>query len=1040
VRLYPTSFVPFAIAIALLMVGSAAFLSPFNALIAISGIIAIIALTSIVWAPDWYPRLRLGSVALGLLGLAHVSLLVWHDLPYDIIRALLQATNAPEAIIGVLKGPSESKIPLVVLAFLDITVLGVLWITLRPTILARSTIQIPQELRAPDYRKQLESMARRLERQLTDIDVDTDWSDELFSPLDAEVELRDVRGARRQIRNLVTAIRTDRKSKLFLILGEPGSGKSVALRRLTRLMLQETVQTGILPVYVNLKEWTSSIDETGNIAASVTDLFEFVKVVLRRNADMVVDEFVVAYFEKMFQAGKLFFVFDSFDEIPALLDKDETSDAIEEFSQGLKGLLLGASPCRGILASRQYRKPRISPALCKLLEVRPFSEQQIRSSFLRHPKIARTWIDRLFRETPWMVSQARNPLVSRLIAEYLINSNGELPKALTDCFDSFVANRLDRANSRLITYGISSRVVLDTAGSIAAQMFSRAGVGLEIPLAQLIRDVPNQPVGDVVNILWFCRLIRVGPEPVRLVSFVHRRFNEYFLVRNWQLTSRDVDLTAIADDRRERDALVLYAEVASVQVRADIVTYCEALIRDLAYGSDVSSPSSLPMAGIRGLRFCVDAFARRSAELPDRFRDEVGELLTKRMMSASDDLILAKIATEAVGLLRREAAIGIVSLAIKSGNSWLVETATRGCRYITKLPVSIIGNLRDYIFTMSTGDVLLRASELGRVMSLAESLAPARRALFVRWLDLWLGFALIAIVTSLLGPVITLTLAAASLLLFVAFTLGQRGVRDSREWGVFVVLSDPIECIRLMLCVILLYLSLSLFRFGSFSPDGFAATLLQPTSIEVGNGLLARFRSTSSLSDAWFGAVLLLMAVVLLPIVAKSEITRIGMDKLQDFASFPALRKFMWTFAKILIGYLAFGAGVVVVAIFVPEILGFIGVVGRIAMMCLAAVVIIAFVSAVVLGLWRLARDYQKLARLVVPVVVTRVWIWDEISSLRTDNARLRFLQKLEEQMTGSSSVPIGEWANSTRPDFASLYRSGTRLAQLEARWLKVDR
>jgi Cdc6-like AAA superfamily ATPase len=56
--------------------------------------------------------------------------------------------------------------------------------------------------------------------------------------------------------NLFAGIKAFRRARLFLVIGDPGSGKSVALRELCRDLLEKTSQARLpLPVYLNLREW-----------------------------------------------------------------------------------------------------------------------------------------------------------------------------------------------------------------------------------------------------------------------------------------------------------------------------------------------------------------------------------------------------------------------------------------------------------------------------------------------------------------------------------------------------------------------------------------------------------------------------------------------------------------------------------------------------------------------------------------------------------------------------------------------------------------
>ncbi len=68
------------------------------------------------------------------------------------------------------------------------------------------------------------------------------------------MEVNTGRGRGKSITELLSAIKRS-KERLFMVLGDPGSGKSVALRKLARDMAAEAEKTDKIPVYINLKEW-----------------------------------------------------------------------------------------------------------------------------------------------------------------------------------------------------------------------------------------------------------------------------------------------------------------------------------------------------------------------------------------------------------------------------------------------------------------------------------------------------------------------------------------------------------------------------------------------------------------------------------------------------------------------------------------------------------------------------------------------------------------------------------------------------------------
>lgn len=88
------------------------------------------------------------------------------------------------------------------------------------------------------YKEKLQRFCKVLQTRLDTLDEETKWDDYYFAPLEAEVEIVDSRQIRkRRIVDLMHALRGDRHSQIILVLGDPGSGKSIALRKLSKELL-----------------------------------------------------------------------------------------------------------------------------------------------------------------------------------------------------------------------------------------------------------------------------------------------------------------------------------------------------------------------------------------------------------------------------------------------------------------------------------------------------------------------------------------------------------------------------------------------------------------------------------------------------------------------------------------------------------------------------------------------------------------------------------------------------------------------------------
>ena len=107
----------------------------------------------------------------------------------------------------------------------------------------------------------------------------------------------------------------------MILEGEPGSGKSVALRHLADRLAREAERsrstTSLIPLYVNLKEFRPLQRPVDS--QSVRD---FVFESLTRANDRDVEQFLEDEFDRGMREGSWLLLLDSFDEIPDVLELD----------------------------------------------------------------------------------------------------------------------------------------------------------------------------------------------------------------------------------------------------------------------------------------------------------------------------------------------------------------------------------------------------------------------------------------------------------------------------------------------------------------------------------------------------------------------------------------------------------------------------------------------------------------------------------------------------------------------------------------------
>ncbi|WP_122384448.1 NACHT domain-containing protein, partial [Pseudomonas savastanoi] len=168
------------------------------------------------------------------------------------------------------------------------------------------------------------------------------WNDQNFTDLEAEVEIeggyfanpwdrlrRKKSYGLRKEPSLVRAITSSAERALQLI-GEPGSGKSVALRHLAMEFAERGRKSNdggsIVPLYINLRE----MEAASSSGISADDVRKFVLENIRRgDADTL--SYVRENWNDYCSRGIWLFLFDSFDEIPAVLHSPAGSASVKQY-------------------------------------------------------------------------------------------------------------------------------------------------------------------------------------------------------------------------------------------------------------------------------------------------------------------------------------------------------------------------------------------------------------------------------------------------------------------------------------------------------------------------------------------------------------------------------------------------------------------------------------------------------------------------------------------------------------------------------------
>lgn len=554
-----------------------------------------------------------------------------------------------------------------------------------------------------DYLKQ--DICDEMSKKIDLLDKEYNWLDRYFVPLKADVEIKRKGKNQRKVVDLLTALKKchQRNQPIYLLIGEPGSGKSVALRKLCRELLEEVDASGKIPLYINLKEW---INLSGHLQEGdmpkQEHLVEFILDFLANGATYSLEKELEDNFLSYIQKGRWFFIFDSFDEIPCLLNLQEPELVIEHLSRLLYEFLLQHN-CGGIVASRPYRSPSVSFNTKVTLNIRPMDEDKINKFFSRYTKNSKRLLKDIYHQKTELINLLRNPFYASLILNYY-NHQKKIPSGQTEMFDDFIDMRLDSCSKKLKKANLTKKDVITGACKMANCMFECES-GLEIS-TDILKKKLNRFFGidDVIDILCSAKICRLSQGGEAKVTFVHRRFQEYFLVLYFiaYANSPESFYTDIEYNTRLHDALILYCEIINDKEAEKIAQHCWKIIQKNGNNYDnIRNRSTL--YAVNCMLFLKEAFINRRNCI-QRFIKDFQEFIDQALNMKMDVVCLAKVA-ECICLFESKRLDWLLLKIFTKKYSWVNEIALKSCvgfcrlnRKIEYCCYSYFGSLKDQEF------------------------------------------------------------------------------------------------------------------------------------------------------------------------------------------------------------------------------------------------------------------------------------------------------------------------------------------------------
>lgn len=486
------------------------------------------------------------------------------------------------------------------------------------------------------------------------------WNDQNFTDLEAEVEIeggyyasawdalrRKKSYGLRKEPSLIKAITSSAERALQLV-GEPGSGKSVALRHLAAQVAERGKRSNSndapVPLYINLREM--EVNYTSVVSAD--DVREFVLDNIRRG-DADTSSYVRENWADYCDRGIWLFLFDSFDEIPAVLHAPVGSAVIKQYSEAIRQFLDGMGECKGILASREFKGPEALP--WQKLRILPLSGEK-QDELIGNSVLPENGL-RLVRQhlASSHSSTGATPLFLTLLCRY-VRDEKRAPHNDHD----ILLRHIDRLASRepehlMKKYQLTVEELVRGAERLARLFAENDNLSLAPTLDQIKahlpeKEIPSRAVDRLVLALVDCKIGRADVPNAnngdRRFAFAHRRYQEALFVGYLAKNPSVLSNTELLTDPRWREYAVTLLQTCEAAQIQDLLDKASEILEEraeLQVSAWISTPP-LPTAvtfydwenetAASLLALLQEGLARRLEAVPIRVSEAVHKFLEPR--------------------------------------------------------------------------------------------------------------------------------------------------------------------------------------------------------------------------------------------------------------------------------------------------------------------------------------------------------------------------------------------------------------------------
>ena len=607
-------------------------------------------------------------------------------------------------------------------------------------------------------RELLRRFADHVDSEIRRLSSFEQWNDHRFAELEAEVESEGLRSGllpfithRRGIRRERTLSRALASSaeRLILLEGAPGSGKSVALRHLAQAMARRAANSHrsdpLIPIYVNLKDFEIDSVEPPTTEA-VRDL---VMRSVNRVNDRDIDSFLDEFFDEGMKRGTWLFLFDSFDEIPAVLSSVEGDDVVNSYARVIADFLGGMNRCRGIIASREFRGPgQLGWPTFRILALSRTRQLELLKKAALPSDIHGRLLGNLQHASTEVQEMAANPMFLGILVEY-VRTVRDFPDTAHNVFEEYVTTRLDRdAHRILLRFGLQNSDLRVTAEQVAFCMSAESTIGLSPSRDKITASMQDQRFDvtrltqrlDAIEYIKLARPSLVGGlHESATFTFSHRRFQEYFATCIVLREPSRISSSRLLSDGRWRETAVVLCQTRPLNELRAILAEAEQQLHQMC--GNLCPPRVWPRNALHLLGLLQDGFAARAALIPSNISGYIDRIVLHASRSASG--VDQKWALEVAGCVTQNTLVGLLREAISTGSTWLGQVAYNQASHLQHLPVDVTHWIRRSLIDSARTGRLLRerystVTFLKRLPQPQELSSVARLLLWAPFIDLTL--------------------------------------------------------------------------------------------------------------------------------------------------------------------------------------------------------------------------------------------------------------------------------------------------------------